>query len=170
MELRLIIAFLLAASFIGEQAGVHAILFAFLLGMATRNSVLHRRDLEQKIMGLTFGFLAPLFFIDAGLHGTPSNPKLYAELALLLLAVSYPAKIIVSHLVLSALLPDRSPPLKLSSIMGARLTVSTIIAFSGEASGILPHDLAGAIIVSALAATLASAAVSGRMPETMEIP
>ena len=160
VELRLILAFLLAASFVSEYAGVHAILFAFLLGVATRRTVLGDRSLEGKVAGLTFGFLAPLFFVNAGIHGAPSNPVLYTEEALLLLAASYPVKVASSHAVLRLISPRR-PPLRLSTVMGARLTVSTIIAYEGEAAGILPHDLAGAVIVSALAATVLSAVLSG---------
>ena len=160
VELRLILAFLIVAALISESVGVHAILFAFLLGVATRGSVLQDRALEEKISGLTFGLLAPLFFVDAGLHAAPKHPLLYAEISLLLLATTMPVKIAATHTALTTML-RRHVPLRLSTVFGARLTVSTIIAFTGEATGILSHDLAGSIIMSALLATIIAGAISG---------
>ena len=160
VELRLILAFLIAASLVSEYVGVHAILFAFLLGAASRPTVLKSHILEDKLAALTFGLLAPLFFINAGLHATPENPVAYSILAGLLLLLSYPVKILATHLALIAA-HARTIRLRLSTVFGARLTVSTVIAFTGQATGKLSPDLAGAIIMSALIATLASAIIAG---------
>ncbi|MCE4624887.1 MAG: cation:proton antiporter [Desulfurococcales archaeon] len=169
VELKLILAFLTAAALISEYVGVHAILFAFLLGIATRDTVEKSRDLGTKLTALTFGVLAPIFFIDAGLHAKPEHPLLYAEIAALLLLLTFPAKVLFTHAALKALTGSRRVRLKLTSVFGARLTVSTVIAFTGEATGKLPHDLAGAIIMSALIATIAAAAIT-RSPIPEEIP
>lgn len=160
VELRLILSFLIAAALISEYVGVHAILFAFLLGITTRSTITKNRLLEDKLGALTFGLLAPIFFIDAGLHATPEHPLLYAELAGLLLIVTFPTKIIATHLSLR-MLTKRRIRLRVSSVFGARLTVSTVIAFTGEATGVLSHDLAGAVIMSALIATIVSAILAG---------
>lgn len=160
VELRLILSFLIAAALISEYVGVHAILFAFLLGITTRSTITKNRLLEDKLGALTFGLLAPIFFIDAGLHATPEHPLLYAELAGLLLIVTFPTKILATHVSLR-ILTKRKIRLRVSSVFGARLTVSTVIAFTGEATGVLSHDLAGAVIMSALIATIVSAILAG---------
>lgn len=160
VELRLILSFLIAAALISEYVGVHAILFAFLLGITTRSTITKNRLLEDKLGALTFGLLAPIFFIDAGLHATPEHPLLYAELAGLLLIVTFPTKILSTHVSLR-ILTKRKIRLRVSSVFGARLTVSTVIAFTGEATGVLSHDLAGAVIMSALIATIVSAILAG---------
>jgi len=160
VELRLILSFLIAAALISEYVGVHAILFAFLLGVATRGTITKNRLLEDKLGALTFGLLAPIFFIDAGLHATPEHPLLYAELAGLLLLVTFPTKIMATHFSLR-ILTRRRIRLRISTVFGARLTVSTVIAFTGEATGVLSHDLAGAVIMSALIATIVSAILAG---------
>ncbi|MCE4628212.1 MAG: cation:proton antiporter [Desulfurococcales archaeon] len=159
IELRLIIAFLISAALVSESVGVHAILFAFLLGVATRNTVIGDRDLESKVSGLTFGMLAPIFFVDAGLHAAPRNLLLYAELSILLLLITMPTKVLGTHLALRALMARRVR-MRLTTVFGARLTVSTIIAFTGEATGVLSHDLAGSIITSALIATVIAGSIS----------
>ncbi|MCE4628674.1 MAG: cation:proton antiporter [Desulfurococcales archaeon] len=160
VELRLILSFLIAAALVSEYVGVHAILFAFLLGITTRGTITKNRLLEDKLGALTFGLLAPIFFIDAGLHATPEHPLLYAELAGLLLLVTFPTKIMATHFSLR-LLTKRRIRLRISTVFGARLTVSTVIAFTGEATGVLSHDLAGAVIMSALIATIVSAILAG---------
>ncbi|MCE4600425.1 MAG: cation:proton antiporter [Desulfurococcales archaeon] len=165
VELRLILSFLIAAALISEYVGVHAILFAFLLGIANKKTVQKSRYLEDKLVALTFGLLAPVFFINAGLHATPEDPILYAKLAGLLLATTFPVKILATHITLNKLSPRRLK-LRLSSVFGARLTVSTVIAFTGEATGVLSQDLAGAVIMSALIATIAAALIAGApLPE-----
>jgi len=158
-ELRVILAILAAASLLGEYFGVHAILFAFLFGVATRETVARRR-IYDKVAALTFGVLAPIFFVDAGIRSVPSNLSDYLEFTLILLAVSLPVKIVATHSAIRLLIGRIDP--KISTVFGARLTVSTVIAFAGEESGVLPHDLAGSIILSALLATVASALVAGR--------
>ncbi len=164
VELKLILAFLVAASLVSEYFGVHAILFAFLLGIATRDTIIKRPVLRDKVTALTFGLLAPIFFVDAGLHASPSNLYVYLELTIFILLVSLPVKIIATHLSLRTL-TGRSPG-RISAVFGARLTVSTVIAFAGEAAGVLSHDLAGAIILSALIATIVSAIIAGApLPE-----
>lgn len=160
VELRLILSFLTAAALVSEYMGAHAILFAFLLGVATRKTISRHRLLNDKLSALTFGLLAPIFFVDAGLHAAPEHFILYAELALLLTVVTLPSKILATHYTLR-ILAGRRIRLRLSSVFGARLTVSTVIAFTGEATGALSKDLAGAVIISALIATIASALIAG---------
>ncbi|MCE4625873.1 MAG: cation:proton antiporter [Desulfurococcales archaeon] len=160
VELRLIIAFLLAVSLVGEKIGVHAILFAFLLGIATRDVILHDKALEEKVAGLTFGLLAPIFFISAGLHSAPKNITGLLSDALLLFAVSYVVQVVVVHYALR-FLTGRRIRARLSHVFGAKLTVSTIIAYTGSTLGILDERLAGVIIVAAILSTITSAIATG---------
>ncbi len=158
-ELRIILAVLIGAALVSELVGVHAILFAFILGIATRQFIHKRKIVEAKINGLTFGFLAPIFFTTAGMSAYPENPGKSLLLAILLFAASYPAKILATHTLFSIL--DGFKRLRLITIFGARLTVSTVIAFAGLNTGILPPSLAGAIIISALIATLLTTIIVG---------
>ena len=161
-ELRIILAVLIGAALVSELVGVHAILFAFILGIATRQFIHKRRIVEAKISGLTFGFLAPIFFTTAGMSAYPENPEKSILLALILFAVSYPAKVLVTHTLFTIL--DGFKRLRLITIFGARLTVSTVIAFTGLKAGILPASLAGAIIISALIATILTTIIVGASP------
>lgn len=154
-EVRVIIAVLLAASLVSDILGVHAILFAFLLGMALRDYVIRDKALFEGLSTLTFGFFAPIFFVNAGMHAVPRNPMLYLTLSGLLIVLSYPPKALATWGVVK-LVTGRNPG-KISLVFGARLTVSTVVAFAGLQTGVLPVEIAGAIILSALIATLASA-------------
>ncbi len=168
VEMRLVLAVLVSASLVSEYVGVHAILFAFLLGMATRDIVRGTPGLGEKLSSITFGLLAPIFFVDAGLHAAPEHLVEYAELTILLIAMSLPVKVAATHYAL-LIATGRRIRARLSTVFGARLTVSTVVAFAGEASGVLGHDLAGAIIFSALVATIVSASIAGGGIEVEEV-
>ncbi len=158
-DVRLIFAFLVAAALISEYFKVHAILFAFLFGVAMRKHILRNRSLEHKLSALTFGVLAPIFFVSAGLHSAPRNLLLYMEYTILLILTSLPAKILLTNIAMR--IAGVRPGLRLTSVFGARLTVSSVIAYMGESLGLLPHDLAGSIILSALLATIISGILAG---------
>ncbi len=157
-ELRIIIAALIGASLLSEHVGIHAVLFAFILGIATRGFIEKRRLLEAKISGLTFGFLAPVFFVYAGMNAMPSSVGSSLKTALLLFVLSYTLKVASSYMALRVLTGVND--LRLASVFGARLTMSTVIAFTGQAAGILPPTLAGGIILSALLATITTAVLT----------
>jgi len=157
-ELRIIIAALIGASLLSEHVGIHAVLFAFILGIATRGFIEKRRLLEAKISGLTFGFLAPVFFVYAGMNAMPSGVGSSLKTALLLFVMSYTLKVAASYMGLKIL--TGVGDLRLASVFGARLTMSTVIAFTGQAAGILSPTLAGAIILSALLATITTAVLT----------
>ncbi len=157
-ELRTILAVLIAAALVSELAGMHAILFAFLLGVTTRKFVAKRKHVEEKVLGLTFGFLAPIFFLNAGIAAMPGDIKGSIILAIILLAASYPAKVLLTHASLYVMAGFKK--LRISSVFGARLTVSTVIAYTGKQIGVLSPELAGAIILSAIMATTLSAIIS----------
>ncbi|MEB3779020.1 MAG: cation:proton antiporter [Desulfurococcales archaeon] len=166
VEVRLVLALLLGITLLSEAVGIHGILFAFLLGIAF--SELRDKDyIEGKISPVAFGFLAPLFFVNAGVHIAPVEISLLKIIAPLLLLASYPVKVASTHIALK-LLGGMADP-RLSSVFGARLTVSTIIAYAGLKSGILARELAAGIMLTALVATLISGAIGGRVvyEETM---
>ena len=166
LEVRLILALLVGAALFSEALKLHAVLFAFVLGLAFSDEVSRRRDLKEKIEGIVLGLLAPIFFTTAGL--TVAGVKLtrsYIILAATLFAVSFFAKIGTSYVSLRIIgVRDK----KLPVMMGARMTVSTVIAYTGLSTGLLDGELAGAIILSAIAATLASGLIASRTaPETV---
>ena len=160
LEVRLILALLVGAALFSEALKLHAVLFAFVLGLAFSDEVAKRRDLKEKIEGIVLGFLAPIFFTTAGLTvADVSLTTSYIILATAIFLISYTAKVVTSYFGLR-LIGIRDS--KLPIMMGARMTVSTVIAYTGLSTGLLTGELAGAIILSAIAATLTSGLLTSR--------
>ncbi len=159
-EIRAVMALLLVVALLSEVVGVHAILFAFILGMVVREALHARQPLPEKVNGIVFGFLSPIFFVNAGLHAghTGLHPSLL-PLSIILLAASFPAKVIATHLTLSRLAGVVEP--RYAVVFGARLTVSTVIAYTGLVKGVLDPELAASIMLTALVATLAAGLAAG---------
>ena len=65
-------AFGLAMAVLAEALGMHFIIGAFVGGLMVSDQVIHSRqhvaDVEEKVKGITLGFLAPIFFVSIGLH------------------------------------------------------------------------------------------------------
>lgn len=159
-ELRFIIAVIVVVALFSEVVGVHAVLYSFILGVAFREALHARVGLPEKIGGLVFGFLSPIFFVTAGLHiGNVHLGSLLIADSLVLFAASFPVKIASTHAALKKFTGLND--LKLSTVFAARLTVSTIIAYTGLIRGVLPGELAAAIMLTALAATTMAGLAAG---------
>ncbi|MCE4606986.1 MAG: cation:proton antiporter [Desulfurococcales archaeon] len=157
-ETRLILALVLVVTLFSEIAGIHGILFSFLLGVAFSTSP-DKEDITQKTSTITFGFLAPIFFTSAGLLISKAGISGVLVPSIILLATSYPVKVLASYGGMRLLTPLRD--LKLANVFGARLTVSTIIAYSGLKTGLLSPALAAGVMFTALIATILSSVVTG---------
>ncbi len=159
-ELRFIIAVIVIVALFSEVVGVHAVLYSFILGVAFREALHFRVGLPEKIGGLVFGFLSPIFFVTAGLHigGVHLGALLVLD-SIVLFTASFPLKIAVTHAALKKAVGVND--LRLSTVFAARLTVSTIIAYTGLLKGVLSGELAAAIMLTALAATTIAGVIAG---------
>ncbi len=67
IEVRFILLFLVAAGFLAEKLMLSEVIFAFFLGLIFSEILTDRKDVEEKLRGIIFGFLAPVFFFKAGM-------------------------------------------------------------------------------------------------------
>lgn len=67
VKIRFVLLVLLALGFFSEKAGVHAAILAFVAGFVLSELLEEHEVLEEQLRGIVFGFLAPLFFLKAGL-------------------------------------------------------------------------------------------------------
>lgn len=161
LGVRLIVSSLLALTLVSEVVGVHAILIAFILGMASSEVIRRKGFLDEKIKGLVFGFFAPIFFFTAGLYMRVSSLAGYLELVVLVFIVSYVPKVFFTYIAGRRLMGLKDP--LFAVVFGARLTVSTIAALIGLSAGALSMEHYGAVIVSAVIATVSSGIAAGRL-------
>jgi len=159
--LRLIISMLLVLTLFSEVVGFHAVLIAFILGLASSDIIRTKGALDEKIRGFVFSFFAPLFFFTAGMYvgGTDIFNTLW--LVIIALLASYPAKIFFTYFISKIVL--KTSDIGYSIMFGARLTVSTIAALLGLSTGMLSSSHYSAIIISAVIVTVLSGIFVGRM-------
>lgn len=68
-ELRFILVLLIALGAMAEKiGGIHPAAVAFALGIVMSELVEEHEELEQKLKGIVFSFLAPAFFLHAGMQ------------------------------------------------------------------------------------------------------
>ena len=91
---------LMIALFLGvaaELSGMHFIIGALTAGMFIRSGSFGDKvaeDIEDKVSGITLGFLAPIFFVSIGLHLDLSAFSIVPLFVLALIAVAFIGKIV----------------------------------------------------------------------------
>jgi len=164
-SIRLIMALLLSMALFSRIVGIHAVLFSFIVGMTVARIIRSRGRLDDKVKGLTFGFLAPFFFFVAGLRVSISDPTAFIILIPLMLVFSYIPKVVATYVAISKLLGIRS--MRASSIFGARLTVSIISATIGLTAGMITPEIYGAITFTAILTIIITGVIAGRGLRTL---
>jgi glutathione-regulated potassium-efflux system ancillary protein KefC len=126
IELRFVLAILLAISFFADQARLHSIFGAFVLGLVFANSIQEHQDILSKMRTVTFLLLAPAFFIRAGM--LIALPAVVANVALVfgLLGTKLASKFIGVYALCRRWIPDA--PMFSTMLFSTGLTVGTITA------------------------------------------
>lgn len=65
-ELRFLLLVLVGLGFLAEHVGIHAAVVSFAVGLILAEVVQDHLALEEKMKGIVFSFLAPIFFLRAG--------------------------------------------------------------------------------------------------------
>ncbi len=166
VEVRIIIMLLLVLILLSEIMGVHAVLSAFIFGIAVSEFVKARMLVEEKIKALIFGFLAPIFFYGAGL-----KIKIEALLNGIILALVVTSIVFVSKITVLRLLLERVLGFKSYTIPGlflVNIVVSIVAATAGLETGILSETMYNVIIASSLILTITGALMTRTIPAVEE--
>lgn len=154
LHFSVVVSFGLAMGVLGEMLGMHFIIGAFVGGLLISEGEFHNEpqlvDVEQKVRGLTLGFLAPIFFVSIGLHIDLSafGEALWFTVALL-------AAAIVSK-VLGSALPARlakvpwRESLAIGVGMNGRGAVELVVAAVALEAGLFSSPIPVPPIVSAM--------------------
>ena len=152
--LTLVIAMLLG--FIAEWIGLHVIIGAFLAGLFIHEELLEGktfRKIEDRIYGLSYGFLGPIFFTSLAFNldfaGIIKAPSLF----LMLFAIAYFGKFIGASLfsLVQKIQPIKSALLGLA--MNSRGTVSLIIISIGLKYRIIDQQIFSILVMVAFTST-----------------
>jgi len=134
-EIKGAFAALLGLMWLADKAASHAVLPAFLLGLAVSRTFERHRVTQQRFRVVAFALLTPFFFLKSGM--TVSIPLVWANLGLLalLLVVKLAAKGVAVHPLARRYAKPHAAFTTL--LMSTGLTFGTISATYGYAAGIV---------------------------------
>jgi len=155
-EIKGAFAALLVLMYFGGLADSHAVLPAFILGLAVSRVFAAHRAEQQRFRIVAFALLTPFFFIKAGMN--VGLPAIYANLGGL--AVLFGVKMVTKVVGVLPLARRYTPdgPIYTTLLMSTGLTFGTISSLYGLQTGILDRTqfslLVATVIVSAVLPTV----------------
>lgn len=159
-EIKGAFAALLLLMWLGEKAASHAVLPAFLLGLAVSGTFARHRVTQQRFRVVAFAILTPFFFLNAGM--AVSLPLVWANLGLLglLLAVKLAAKTAaVWPLAIRFAKPHATYT---TLLMSTGLTFGTISSTYGYQSGIIDRAQFSVLVCVVVLTAIVPTAIAQR--------
>lgn len=155
-EVKFVFALLLGLAFLADKANIHAVVAAFIIGVAMSREFLKNKEVQHKIRTVAFAFLTPIFFIKAGF-----NVSIAAVWANLLLMVAFLVAKVATKFAL--VFPPASAWMKNDAmyttlLMSTGLTFGSIASLYGLENGLIDRTqfsiLITVVILSAIVPTL----------------
>jgi Kef-type K+ transport system membrane component KefB len=154
-EIKLVFVALFLLMWLGERASSHAVLPAFLLGLALSGHFAKHRLEQQRLRVVAFAFLTPFFFLKGGL--SVSLPALWANAGVL--ALLFAAKMVPKLAAVYPLARRYAAPHAAFTtlLMSTGLTFGTISSLYGLNAGIIDRTqfslLVAVVVLSAIVPT-----------------
>jgi Kef-type K+ transport system membrane component KefB len=153
--IRAVVTVAFAGGILAALAGAEPILGSFLAGMIFSHVFKSKGRFEEKVNALGFGFLIPFFFIGVGSQLDPillTTPQTVTTALLLTAAV-----LLSNFYPLLLAVPLRLSLLQaagMSVLISAPLSMIVVAGTLGQKMGIIDSDTAGALILTALLASV----------------
>ena len=147
---RISLAVMFVLSIAANLIHIEPIIGAFIAGVIFATVFENTENIEEKLSGISFGFLIPIFFIYVGINFLP--PKLNAHLfetLLILIALSFTSKVIPSVLLKFEGFSVRSAVAG-GFLLSAPLTLVIVIAELGRSLNVIDHHTEGTLILLAI--------------------
>jgi Kef-type K+ transport system membrane component KefB len=154
-EIKLVFAALFLLMWLGDRAHSHAVLPAFVLGLALSNHYAQHRTEQERLRVVAFAFLTPFFFLKGGMN--VSVGALWANLGVL--ALLFAAKLLPKLGAVYPLARRFTAPhgAFTTLLMSTGLTFGTISSLYGLNAGIIDRTqfslLIAVVILSAIVPT-----------------
>ena len=159
IEVRFVIILLILLAYISSNVGAGDAALAFLTGMIFSRMLGDQELVSEKLRGLIFGFLAPLFFFKAGLLIRFEIVTIEAFVIFLILGTfAYLSKYFGVYLPALKFF-NRETARRFGLYFNFRLSFAIIPAFLGLTEGLISEDIYTAIILFVLATTIITAFV-----------
>jgi Kef-type K+ transport system membrane component KefB len=160
-EIKWVLAGLLLLMWLGDRAHSHAVLPAFVLGLAMSKTFAAHREVAQRFRTLAFAGLTPFFFINSGMK--VSLPLVWANLGLLVLLLA--VKLTCKSVAVYPLARRWAGPHAMfgTLLMSTGLTFGTISATYGYTAGIVTRAQFSVLICVVVVSAVAPTALAQRL-------
>jgi len=160
LELRFMLAALLGIAFLADEAKLHAVFGAFVLGLIFANSIQQHQDILSKMRTVTFSLLAPAFFVRAGM--LIAFPAVVANIALVLglLAMKLSSKLVGVYGFCRKWIPEA--PVFSTMLFSTGLTVGTITATLGRDLGFLSETQFSVVVITVILSAVVPTLIAKR--------
>jgi Kef-type K+ transport system membrane component KefB len=159
-EIKLVFASLFLLMWLGDRAHSHAVLPAFVLGLALSNHYAEHREEQVRLRVVAFAFLTPLFFLKGGLN--VSLGAVWANLGLL--ALLFAAKMVPKLVCVYPLARRFTAPHAVFTtlLMSTGLTFGTISSLYGLNAGIIDRTQFSLLITVVVLSAILPTAIAQR--------
>jgi Kef-type K+ transport system membrane component KefB len=159
-EIKLVLASLLLLMWLGDRAHSHAVLPAFVLGLALANHYAEHREEQVRLRVVAFAFLTPLFFLKGGLN--VSLGAVWANLGVL--ALLFAAKMVPKLVSIYPLARRFTAPHATFTtlLMSTGLTFGTISSLYGLNAGIIDRTQFSLLITVVVLSAIVPTAIAQR--------
>jgi Kef-type K+ transport system membrane component KefB len=159
-EIKLVFLALLVLMVLADASNGHAVLPAFVLGLATSRHFADHREEQKRLRVVAFAFLTPFFFIKGGLN--VSLGAVFSNLGLLgvLLAAKMVPKLALIYPL--ARRADRRHGAFTTLLMSTGLTFGTIASLYGLTAGIIDETQFSLLVTVVVLSAIVPTAVAER--------
>jgi Kef-type K+ transport system membrane component KefB len=160
-EIKLAFAALFLLMWLAQRANSHAVLPAFVLGLALSSHYARHRMEQERLRVLAFAFLTPFFFVKGGMY--VSLPALWANLGVL--ALLFVAKMVPKLIGVYPLARRYTAPHAgfTTLLMSTGLTFGTISSLYGLNAGIIDTTQFSLLIAVVVLSAIAPTAIAQRL-------
>ena len=168
IELKFLFLILISLMFFSSRVGVEEAILAFILGFLFSEILEKHEEIAEKLRGIVFGFMSPIFFFRAGSLMKLSGMRIYVVVLMaVFLSIAFIAKYLSARLAFSRLAPEWKEWSKLAgAIFNFRLTFGLISAIFGLQHGILTNEIYTAIVGTVITTSLISSVIIKMMEKT----
>ncbi|MBI5603996.1 MAG: cation:proton antiporter [Deltaproteobacteria bacterium] len=154
-EIKFLFLVLVVIMFFAKVGASHAILPAFVLGLAMSNSFMENRKLQRRLRVVAFAIITPFFFINGGMNISLKLLLVNSGLLVQMLLVKQVTKIAGVYPLAKKYLPENA--MYTTLLMSTGLTMGTISSVFGLTAGLISQAqfsvLVATVVLSAIIPT-----------------
>jgi len=165
-SVKIVLLLVIALGALAEQAGIHAILPAYVLGLIMASLLSRNKDLLMKLRTLALAFLTPFFFIVAGMNVSAASLISGGAIILVLFSMKIGTKFI--GVLPASMKLVRKDSVYLTLLMSTGLTFGTISAQFGYANGLIDREQFSIIVMVVILTAIIPTIIAQRFFEPRE--